>query len=50
MCAFSIFLKYVVDRFSLVRTWEMPPQLGPDVAWASYRLFFPLSMLATAVM
>ena len=50
LCAFSLFLKYYVDKFSLVRTWERAPHLGNAIAWISHSVFFPLALIATSVM
>jgi hypothetical protein len=49
MCAFSLFLKYFVDKFSLLRTWERAPHYGNVIAWISHSVFFPLAMIAAAI-
>jgi hypothetical protein len=49
MCAFSLFLKYFVDKFSLLRTWERAPHYGNVIAWISHSVFFPLAMIASAI-
>ncbi|CAJ1934872.1 unnamed protein product [Cylindrotheca closterium] len=50
MCAVSLFLKYYTDKFSLLRTWERAPHLGNAIAWISHGVFFPLALVATAIM
>lgn len=49
LCAFSLFLKYAVDRFSLMRTWERAPHFGNAIAWISHTVFFPLALMATSI-
>ncbi|KAL3940561.1 MAG: hypothetical protein SGBAC_004917 [Bacillariaceae sp.] len=50
MCAVSLFLKYYVDKFSLLRSWERAPHFGNAIAWISHGIFFPLALVATAIM
>ena len=50
LCAFSLFLKYYVDKFSLTRSWERAPHLGNAIAWISHGVFFPLALVATGIM
>lgn len=49
LCAFALFIKYFVDRFSLMRTWKRPPQLGTSVSKFSRRYFFSLACVAMAI-
>ena len=50
LCSFALFVKYFVDRFSLMRTWMRPPQLGTSVSKFSRRYFFSLAVVAMAIM
>jgi hypothetical protein len=49
MCSFALLIKYFVDRFSLMRTWKRPPQLGTRISRFSRRYFFSLACVAMAV-
>jgi hypothetical protein len=46
----TLYLNYLADRFSLMRTWKRPPQLGSTVSKVSRRYFFNLAIVAMAVM
>lgn len=50
MCSIALFVNYFVDRFSLMRSWKRPPQLGPRISEFSRRYFFPLSIVAMALL
>lgn len=50
LCSFALYIKYFVDRFSLMRTWKRPPQLGTQVSKFSRRYFFSLAVVAMAIM
>jgi hypothetical protein len=50
LCSFALFIKYFVDRFSLMRTWKRPPQLGTSISKFSRRYFFSLAVVAMAIM
>lgn len=50
MCALSLFLKFYVEKFCLLRSWQRAPQHGDEIAWLSHGIFFPLSLCATTVM
>lgn len=50
LCSFALFIKYFVDRFSLMRTWKRPPKLGASVSSFSRRYFFSLAVVAMAIM
>lgn len=50
LCSFALFIKYFVDRFSLMRTWKRPPQHGTKVSKFSRRYFFSLACVAMAIM
>lgn len=43
-------MKYYLDRFSLMRTWQRAPHFGTRVARASHAFFFPLVVVAMVVM
>lgn len=45
-----MFIKYFVDRFSLMRTWKRAPQLGTRVSKFSRRYFFSLACVAMVVL
>lgn len=49
LCSFALIVKYFVDRFSLMRTWKRPPQLGTKVSKFSRRYFFSIACVAMAV-
>ncbi|CAJ1969146.1 unnamed protein product [Cylindrotheca closterium] len=50
LCSISLGLKYYLDRFSLMRTWQRAPHFGTRVARASHAFFFPLIVVAMVVM
>lgn len=50
LCSLSLGLKYYLDRFSLMRTWQRVPHFGARVARTSYAIFFPLIVVAMVVM
>ena len=50
MCSFALFINYFTDRFSLMRTWKRPPQLGTKISEFSRRYFFSLAIVAMAIL
>jgi hypothetical protein len=50
LCSFALFINYFSDRFSLMRTWKRPPQLGGKISEFSRRYFFSLAIVAMAIM
>ena len=50
LCSFALFINYFVDRFSLMRTWKRPPQLGAKISEFSRSYFFSLAIVAMAIM
>lgn len=50
LCSFALLLNYFVDRFSLMRTWKRPPQLGTKISEFSRRYFFSLAIVAMALL
>jgi len=50
MCSVSLLIKYFVDRFCLMRVWKKAPALGPKISSFSRQYFFPLAIVAMAVM
>lgn len=46
----SLIIRYYVDKFSLMRTWKRAPQLGNSIATFSSHIFFPLAIVAQAVL
>ncbi|KAL7505906.1 hypothetical protein ACHAXN_007134, partial [Cyclotella atomus] len=46
----SLMMNYYVNKFSLMRTWKRTPHLGNTIARFSSHLFFPLAILAQAVL
>lgn len=49
LCSFALLIKYFVDKFSLMRTWKRPPQLGTRVSAFSRRYFFSLACVAMSI-
>ena len=50
LCSITLFVNYFTDRYSLMRTWKRPPQLGTTVSKVSRRYFFNLAIIAMATM
>ena len=50
MCSFALLINYFTDRFSLMRTWKRPPQLGTKISEFSRRYFFSLAIVAMAIL
>jgi hypothetical protein len=49
LCAFSLGIKYFVDKFCLMRTWKKAPQLGTKISKFSRRYFFTFAIAVMAV-
>mmetsp|Transcript_38364 Transcript_38364/g.41590 ORF Transcript_38364/g.41590 Transcript_38364/m.41590 type:complete len:1014 (+) Transcript_38364:119-3160(+) len=49
LCAISLTLKYLVDRFNLMRTWKIAPHLGPAISKMSRQYFFSISVAVMAI-
>jgi len=49
MCALSLFLKYYVDRYNLIRTWKRAPLLGTSISKISRSYFFSLAVCFMAI-
>jgi hypothetical protein len=49
MCSFSLFVKYFVDRFCLMRNWKRAPQLGKTISKFSRQYFFNTAVGVMAV-
>lgn len=49
MCAFSLGIKYFVDRFCLMRVWKRAPALGTKISSFSRQYFFSLALVAMAI-
>jgi hypothetical protein len=49
LCAFSLGIKYYVDKFCLMRTWKKAPQLGTKISSFSRRYFFTLAIAVMAI-
>ncbi|KAG7353258.1 calcium-activated chloride channel [Nitzschia inconspicua] len=49
LCAFSLGVKYYVDKFCLMRTWKKAPQLGTTISRFSRRYFFTIAIAVMAV-
>jgi hypothetical protein len=50
MCSFALLITYSVDRYSLMRTWKRPTQLGTQISEFSRRYFFSLAIVAMAIL
>lgn len=49
MCSFSLFIKYFVDRFCLMRTWKRAPHLGTKISKVSRKYFFSVAIGVMAI-
>lgn len=49
VCSAALFISYFTDKFCLLRVWMPAPQLGNEVAEFSREYFFPLVILALAI-
>lgn len=49
LCAFSLGIKYHVDKFCLMRTWKRAPQLGTNISRFSRRYFFTIAIAVMAI-
>ena len=49
LCSISLALKYIVDRFSLTRTWKKAPHLGPVISKVCRKGFFSSSVAIMAI-
>ena len=49
LCAISLTLKYFVDRFNMVRTWERAPALGPVISSVNRKYFMSLAVGVMAI-
>jgi hypothetical protein len=50
LCSFALLIIYFVDRYSLMRTWKRPTQLGTQISEFSRRYFFSLAIVAMAIL
>ena len=50
LCSVTLLVNYFTDRYSLMRTWKRPPQLGTSVSKVSRRYFFNMAIIAMATM
>lgn len=49
MCSFILFVNFYTDRFSLMYTWKQAPRIGPRISKFNRQYFFPLTILAMAL-
>jgi hypothetical protein len=49
LCAFSLGIKYHVDKFCLMRSWKKAPQLGTKISRFSRRYFFTIAIAVMAI-
>lgn len=49
ICAFALQVIFVMDKFSLTRTWKRSPRLGSRISKFNRSYFLPLSIVAMAV-
>ena len=49
LCAFSLLLKYLVDRFNLVRSWKRAPALGTTISSISRRYVITMAVGIMAI-
>lgn len=49
LCSLSLLIKYLVDRFCLMRSWKRAPQLGTTISKFSRQYFFSFTIGVMAV-
>jgi hypothetical protein len=49
MCSLSLLINYFSDRFSLMRSWKRPPNLGEQISEFSRKYFFSTAVVVMAI-